>query len=317
MAVHCCDARRRCTDRVYPWPACLHSAVVTSIAGVIRVELVEAAAAPSVEVWMGWRMICPRCGERNDLGARRCAACLLPFTRGAAARDARAGLGEPAGTGDMEPEGWPGAADPAGYVAHPDDARHARAPRFPLAGCLAALGIVATTLAVAAVIFVVTSNLVVKPMVRDVAEGEIRAGVRQEVSDQIAAYAAQRAQNGAPAEGAITITQAEINERIDATGDLGPFDDVSVELVDGGVSVELRAYGLSGSYDAALRAEGGSLVLDGGDIDGPLGLLTPTGDLEAAVNEEIAASLLAAGYRVAAVSVVDGALVVTVETSDQ
>lgn len=258
-------------------------------------------------------MICPRCGIQNELGARRCTDCLLPFTRGAVDRDLRSGIGGQGAIGGPGAPDWPEDRDDAGTFPSPRSADERRPRRrFPLAGCLVALGIVATTAAVAVVVFLVASNLWIKPMVRDAAAEEIRAGVGQEVADQIATHASQSAEAGEPVAGEITITEAEINERIDATGDLGPFDDVSVDLDDGGVTVKLRAYGVSGTYDADVRAENGTLVLAGGDIDGPLGLLAPTSDLEQAVNEEIAASLLDAGYRVDAVSVLDGALVVVV-----
>ncbi|RIK39896.1 MAG: hypothetical protein DCC58_14630 [Chloroflexi bacterium] len=254
-------------------------------------------------------MICPRCGTQNALGTRRCANCLMAFTRGAADRDLRSGYGGPSivptTDGDVSDNG-------AFYPDYPLDARRGRRGRYRLSGCLVALGILATTLAIVAVLFMVTSNALIKPMVLDAADAQIRSGVREEISGQLATHTSLSAANGEAVTGEITVTQAEINERIAANGDLGPFDDVAVELVDGGVSVQLRAYGLSGSYDADLRVENGSLVLDGGDIDGPLGLLAPSDELEAAVNEEIAASLVSAGYRVDAVSVHDGRMVVVV-----
>lgn len=243
-------------------------------------------------------MICPRCGTQNELGARRCAQCLLPFSRGAAERDARAGYSDSAANGIPDAYTAP---------AYPEQPRPRRGRGF---GCLLALGIVAMTLAVAAVVFIISSNLLIKPMVRDAATEEIRDGVREEVSAQIATHAALSAAAGEAEIGELRITQDEINARIDENGDLGPFEDVSVELDDGSLTVNLRAYGVHGTYDADLRAENGTLVLEGGEIDGPLGLLAPTSDLEAAVNEEIAASLLDAGYRVDAVAVVDGALIV-------
>jgi hypothetical protein len=257
-------------------------------------------------------MICPRCGTQNELGARRCSNCLLAFTRGAAERDGRSGI---PGQGALGPAtgGWDHEADPQGAFDYPDyDAERRPRRGFPAVGCIAALGILATTAAVAVVVFLLASNLWIRPMVRDAADDDLREGVRQEVADQIATHASLSAEAGEPAAGEITITEAEINDRIDATGDLGPFDDVSVDLDDGGVTVKLRAYGVRGTYDADLRAENGTLVLDGGDIDGPLGLLAPTNDLEQAVNEEIAESLVGAGYRVDAVSVRDGELVLIV-----
>jgi hypothetical protein len=175
-----------------------------------------------------------------------------------------------------------------------------------------AVGILATTVAVAIVVFLISSNLFIKPMVGDAAAGQIRESVHQEVTDQLATYTTDNGTNGDPPDGEITITQDEINQRIAEAGDLGPFSDVSVQLVDDGVLVKMSAYGLHGSYHAALRAEDGSLVVDGGKVDGPLGLVAPSDQLEQTINEALATSLLDAGYRVNAVAVRDGALVVNV-----
>lgn len=150
------------------------------------------------------------------------------------------------------------------------------------------------------------STYVVKPMVRDAAVTDLRTGVRDGVSAQIATQIVD-----AP-EGEIIITDDEINQRLAAGGNLGPIDDVTVTIAPDVITVDLSAYGLSGTYQSSVRAENGSVVLDGGTLDGPLGFVIPNDDLADAANAEIAAALSAAGYRVEEATMQDGAIALTV-----
>jgi len=167
-------------------------------------------------------------------------------------------------------------------------------------GCLVTLGILTVALfglVIAALIF---TNFYVKPMVRDAAVEDLRLGVQEEVTTQIEAQI-----QDAPV-GEIVISQIEINERIDATGNLGPIDDVDVVIQPAGVNVNLSAYGLSGDYDAQVVERDGAVALEGGALGGPLSFVVPEGDLEAAVNAEIANALANAGYRVESVVLGEG-----------
>ena len=68
------------------------------------------------------------------------------------------------------------------------------------------------------------------------------------------------------------------------------------------------AYGVDGAYRAAITERDGMVVLDDGRLDGPLSYVVPDGELEQAINRELAGALTAAGYRVAGVTLGDGAL---------
>jgi hypothetical protein len=173
-------------------------------------------------------------------------------------------------------------------------------------GCLIAFafaGIVVVALLVAGLL---ASTYIIKPMVRDAAVTDLRAGVRDEVSSQIATQI-----ENAP-EGEIIITDDEINQRLAAGGDLGPIDDVTITIAPDVITVDLSAYGLSGTYESVIRAENGSVVLDGGSLSGPLSFVIPNNDLADATNTEIAAALSEAGYHVESATMQDGAIALVV-----
>ncbi len=173
-------------------------------------------------------------------------------------------------------------------------------------GCLVALGGLSVLVVGLLVAALLLSSYVVKPMVRDAAVTDLRAGVRDEINDQIAAQI-----DDAP-EGDIIITDDEINRRLDSSGDLGPIDDVTITIAPDVITVELSAYGLSGTYQSVIRAENGSVVLDGGTLDGPLSFVIPNNELAEATNVEIAAALSDAGYWVESATMQDGAIALSV-----
>lgn len=268
-------------------------------------------------------MICPQCGQRNELGVERCRACGRPFTRAAAATatPTRASRGQarrqrrpvpvPVAPSGREPVWRPETPDPV-YDAPPphdpayydDPPRRGRRPRSGgrFGGCFVLLTF---TFVALVVLLYLAGTWIVQPMVRDATIGDIRDGVRTEVRSQIAD------QIGDAPEGEITVSEAEINERIDQRGNFGPLDDVSVRIQPDGIVVDLFAYGVSGDYRADVRAENGSVVLDGGSIEGPLGYAIPAGELADDVNAEIAAALSEAGYSVEDITLGDGEMTLT------
>lgn len=173
-------------------------------------------------------------------------------------------------------------------------------------GCLIAAGVLSILIVGLLVAALLASNYVVKPMVRDAAVDDLRVGVRDEVSTQIATQIAD-----AP-EGEIIITDDELNRRLAASGDLGPIEAVTLTIAPDVITVNLRAYGLTGTYQSAVRVENGSLVLYGGTLDGPLGFLIPNDELTEATNIEIAAALSEAGYRVESATMQEGAIALSV-----
>lgn len=263
-------------------------------------------------------MICPQCATRNELGSQRCVACRRPFTHDAY----RAGVpvrrfqprrrqaGGPAPALGREGEDrarpvapvvgdtgvWSGRAVAAGA---PRRSRRSR-------GCLVAFGVVSILIVGFVVAALLASTYVVKPMVRDAAVADLRDGVGDEVSSQIATQI-----EDAP-EGEIIITDDEINQRLAASGDLGPLDDITITIAPDAITVDLRAYGLTGTYQSVVRAENGAVVLDNGTLDGPLGFVIPNDELAEATNAEIAAALSEVGYRVESATMQDGAIALVV-----
>jgi hypothetical protein len=247
-------------------------------------------------------MLCPQCNTRNPLGSRRCRACHHPFTRGAAERAAQFAAPTSATTattsGTTSRDDW--------TAAHDEWADRARSgDRRQYGGCALALGIVAIMAVAGLVGLLALSNFVIKPMVRDAAVREIQSGVRVDVQDEI-----ETQLDDAP-DGDVTVTEAEINEQISASDDLGPLNDIGVTLNESGIEVQLRAYGISGAYHVTPRVENGVVVLEDGDVSGPLSLVVPTADLESALNQELAAALQASGYEVDQLALGEGFLTLT------
>ena len=238
------------------------------------------------------RMICPQCGHRNEVGVAQCAACRRPFTRAAAERrawHASARRAQPAAT----------AASVATVTPFDVPAAPPARRRRGAGGCMVTLLV---GLALTGALGWLLLTQVVQPRVGDMAVDGIRDGVRSAVHDRVATEV-----GGLPA-GEVTITEQEITDRINAHGNLGPIDDVQVHITPEGLLVDLSAYGVDGAYRAAITERDGMVVLDDGRLDGPLSYVVPDGELEQAINRELAGALTAAGYRVAGGTLGDGAL---------
>ncbi len=262
-------------------------------------------------------MICPQCATRNELGSQRCRACRRPFTHEAYQAHAPARRFQPRQRQVAGPTSTPGWVDERQHppAAPIDDTGVWSGPAIKAGrprrnrrshGCLIAFGILSIVVVGLLVAALLASTYLVKPMVRDAAVADLRTGVRDEVSSQIATQI-----EDAP-EGEIIITDDEINQRLAAGGDLGPIDDVTVTITQDVITVDLSAYGLSGTYQSVVRAENGTIVLDSGSLDGPLGFVIPNDELAEATNVEIAAALSEAGYRVESATMQDGAIALTV-----
>jgi hypothetical protein len=249
-------------------------------------------------------MLCPQCGARNPLGVRRCQHCARPFTREALAEDAPAlvyGDDTYAATATATATATAPFAAPALPAGR--SARRPRPRRARPFGCLTALALLLVAGLAGALAL---GNFVVKPYVRDAARDHLTTGVQSEVARQLST------QVGDLPDGQVTLTDADVNQRIQQTGDLGPLDDVSVAFTPSGIEVSLRAYGLNGSYHATPRVVDGSLRLEGGALDGALGYVVPAGDLERIVNDELAAALSNAGYTVHDITLGQGQIVLAV-----
>jgi hypothetical protein len=242
-------------------------------------------------------MLCPQCGARNPLGAQRCQACGQPFTHAALAADTPTTYAADTAYDDEYTRTLP-----SGRSRSRSRRRGGRNGR----GCLTALAALALVLVVGLVALLALGSFVVKPYVRHAASDNLRSGVKSEVTRQLST------QVGALPDGQVTITDADVNQRIAQNGDLSPIDDVAVAFTPSGVDVSLRAYGLDGTYHATPRVVDGSLRLVGGALDGALGYVVPAGDLESIVNDQLAVSLRDAGYTVNDITLEQGQIVLSV-----
>lgn len=159
--------------------------------------------------------------------------------------------------------------------------------------------------------FQLASDRIVKPIVADRVEREIDSGVERFVSGELASMPLPEVDQ--PQE--VMVSEAELNQRIAEQNNLGPLDGARAEINSDGVAVHMDAYGLSGVYRARVGVENGQAVLQDGSISGALGYFIPVDDLENVANEAIARSLSASEIRVADVTLVDGEMVLTLEST--
>ncbi len=86
-----------------------------------------------------------------------------------------------------------------------------------------------------------------------------------------------------------TLTQDELNQRIrNNPGSFSPASDVRVELGEGTVTVRFRAYGVNGTYHGSLTTRDGVPVVADSTIDGGLGFIIGSGQIDDALNREMA-----------------------------
>ena len=86
-----------------------------------------------------------------------------------------------------------------------------------------------------------------------------------------------------------TLTQEELNQRIRNNPDaFSPASDVRVELGEGTVTVRFRAYGVNGTYHGSLTTRDGVPVVADSTIDGGLGFIIGSGQIDDALNREMA-----------------------------
>lgn len=172
---------------------------------------------------------------------------------------------------------------------------------------LIALGAIAVILVAG---FQLASDNIIKPIVADRVGEDIDSGVESLVTGQLASMPLAIDQ---PQE--IMVSEAELNQRIAEQQNLGPLDNARAEITSDGIVVHMDAYGLSGTYHAQVGVVDGRAVLQDGSIGGPLGYVIPVGELEQVANEAIARSLSTSEIRVTQVTLVDGEMVLTLEST--
>lgn len=251
-------------------------------------------------------MRCPQCGAKNPLGSQSCASCGRPFTRAAAGHQPVHAATTPARPDvhvHYQADDY-AYADYDPYVAA-RPYRSAAPPRRRLSGCLMAL-LVLIAISIGVIIaLLIATNVFVKPMVADAISSNVGTRIETTVVEQL------NVELGDLPSGTITISEADINQRISQSGSLGPIDDVSVGISPGGVEAGIQAYGLSGTYSADVHVHDGRIVLSNSDVSGPLQYVVSDGDIERITTDAINRSLAESGYRVEGVTLHDGELVLS------
>ena len=261
-------------------------------------------------------MRCPQCGTRNLLGSERCTNCGRPFTRA----ESRSGGADQPPSPSEETRQFP-AAQPRrpqpdvhihyerdtwdnddDYYEEPYRAAPVAYQRGRATGCLMPFMIMLAVAAGVIIGLVVATNMFVKPRVTDAISTHIGVVIETTVREQITVELANLPT------GEIRISESEINQRIDEQGNLGPVDDFTVRINPDGVEAGLHAYGLSGNYSSDVIVENGQVQLVNSNISGPLQYVVSEGDIERIASDAINRALADSGYRVEAVTLQDGQL---------
>jgi hypothetical protein len=172
-------------------------------------------------------------------------------------------------------------------------------------GCLSVLAILLVLAIVLVIAAILATNLFIRPRVEEALATNVGDGIETVVSEQIST------ELGDLATGEITLTEADINQRIAEQGNLGSVADVNVNIVPNGFEADLSAYGLDGGFSSDVAAENGQLQLSNSSISGPLQYLVSAEDVERIAGDAINRSLTESGYRIEGVTLQDGVLVLT------
>lgn len=170
---------------------------------------------------------------------------------------------------------------------------------------LMAITVIAIVLVIGAML---ASEAIVKPMVAERVERDLGASLQSFVDQELAALPAPVDEPQV-----YRVSEGELNQRIAEQPDLGPLDEARAEIRADGVVIHLSAYRMSGTYQAEVTEENGSILIANGNLSGPLSYVIPVEELEQAANEAILDSLVASNVLVAGVTLVDGEIVLTLE----
>ena len=271
-------------------------------------------------------MRCPQCGARNPLGSEDCSNCGRPFVRGGnrnySGRDEDDyPASEQTRQLPAQPAQQPRQSRPDVHVHYErddyyddeyddpyyDQPAYAAPPpaRRGINGCLMAVLVMLAVTAGVIIGAIIVTDLYVKPRVTEAISSHVGSGIEETVREEINAELVN-----VPA-GDITITQAEINQRIAEQGSLGPVDDLQISIDPNGVDTSLSAYGMSGNYSGNVIVENGQLRFTDGNLSGPLEYVVEEDQIERIASDAVNRALADAGYRVEAVTLQDGQMVLT------
>lgn len=272
-------------------------------------------------------MLCPHCNTRHQLGAERCQHCGTPFTRRAARR---AGHGVPGPREAYSQQKPPRYAAQTAAPAAQARRRPRPAPAQPqtyhrgagpgsraIGGLIALLIITIVIIAGAAVLGSGNTASNISEGISDQARSLVGLSDDSDApsgdggaDDSAAPVSVPEAPEEPAGDRTWTITEDDLNQRIaNRAGAFGPAEDVSVELGDGTVSVGFRAYGVNGTYHGSLTTQNGVPVVADSTIDGPIGWVVDSGQIDDVLNQEMSDAVSERQVSVESVQVRPGEMV--------
>jgi hypothetical protein len=242
-------------------------------------------------------MICPRCSTRNELGASQCASCGAPFTRRAARRARPEPGAERNRYGGVPRQSYAEPAPAPAYGAA--TARPAAQPRQRRARpSQAGPG----SRAIGGLIALLIITIVIISAAAWLSSGDTTQRLGDGISDRVAGVVPFAGDDDgtpdievppAPAEPqgeqTYVLTEEELNQRVRNNPDaFSPASDVRIELGEGTVTVRFRAYGANGTYHGSLTTRDGVPVVADSTVDGALGFVIGSSQIDDALNREMA-----------------------------
>jgi hypothetical protein len=258
-------------------------------------------------------MICPRCQSRNELGVSQCGNCGAPFTR-RAARRARPEQGAPRQDYNYHQQTAQSVAAPGHqHGAYYPTRRPRRAHRRNVGpGNRAVGGLIA---------FLIVTIVVISGAAL-LGTGNTADRISDGISESFSGMVDFGSDDGEPdieipeapaepqGEETWVVTEDELNRRISNQPDaFSPASDVRLELGEGTVTVRFRAYGASGTYHGSLTTRDGVPVIADSRIDGALGFVVSSGQIDEELNREMAAIVTEQNVSVESVHVRPGEMV--------
>ena len=163
--------------------------------------------------------------------------------------------------------------------------------------------------AVLALITVFSSN-VVKPFVGRQIEQNLAQSTTPVATAAQAPAPAATAKPGAGSS-QVVVTEGQLNDQIaQHQSEISPLDSVTVKIVPTELQVTMKSHGVSGTYHGNVVVQNGKPVVTGGHVDGLLGHVIPTAQLEDVLNQQIDAAVMKSGVTVQSVTLQQGQMVV-------
>jgi hypothetical protein len=138
--------------------------------------------------------------------------------------------------------------------------------------------------------------------------------IKAQVNQGIATQVADVDQVPVQASGEIVVTEAEINQSVDAYQHaLEPLKNPQVTIGANAISIHFDLYGTTTTYQGGLAVRGGKLTVTNPKVSGPAGALLSANDLAEILEKQLTSVLTRSGVRPTAVQIQTGRIVIDTE----